>query len=337
MAYRRYMSRVFTWSSRHEHGSEQRSYATPDIGGPSRGDTMRRSRIAGLVLAAGLVISACGGDSGDEPVRVPPPPDTPKIGVEATSSPDGKDFKLAVPASMQPGVNEITLVNDTKEPTELQFLLFTEGHTLAEFLPIIEKEGAPIPDWVTTGGGVGDVNPGQSRTVVLTLKPGTYSYFSTLSPDTEGATKQYKRGAQGTFEVTGDATGATVPGTQAKVSMREYTFDSAGLKAGDNTVTVENIGGQFHHWVSVKVTNKDAPWADVVKFLQSENPKGTPPVDFKSFSATAVIGSQTSQVDTVKLDAGRYAFLCFITDRQGGPPHALRPGDPMITEVTIPS
>ena len=39
-----------------------------------------------------------------------------------------------------------------------------------------------------------------------------------------------------------------------------------------------------------------------------------------------------SQLVEMDLEPGRYVMLCFISDRQGGPPHALKG---MVDEVEI--
>ena len=39
-----------------------------------------------------------------------------------------------------------------------------------------------------------------------------------------------------------------------------------------------------------------------------------------------------AQIDELELEAGRYAFVCFLTDRAGGPPHVAKG---MLSEVTI--
>jgi hypothetical protein len=45
-----------------------------------------------------------------------------------------------------------------------------------------------------------------------------------------------------------------------------------------------------------------------------------------------VIEGGESQLVTADLEPGRYALLCFISDRQGGPPHAVKG---MVDELEI--
>ena len=62
--------------------------------------------------------------------------------------------------------------------------------------------------------------------------------------------------------------------------------------------------------------------ADVEKAFKSE--KGKPPIEEEGSSDSAVIEGGETQLIDLDLKPGRYAFYCFITDRQGGPPHALK-------------
>jgi hypothetical protein len=58
-----------------------------------------------------------------------------------------------------------------------------------------------------------------------------------------------------------------------------------------------------------------------------------PPVDFEHAFNTAVVGPGESLTTTFDQTAGKYVFLCFITDRAGGPPHAI--AHDMIQEVDV--
>jgi hypothetical protein len=127
-----------------------------------------------------------------------------------------------VPAQLKPGATQLELVDSTKEPAELQIVQLDGGHTLAEFYPAIgTEESVPIPTWLHAFGGVGETSPGQTRSVVVDLKAGTYAWFSGTAPEQEGAQPQYKRGAEGSLEVTGDASGAQLPAAPAQVTAKE--------------------------------------------------------------------------------------------------------------------
>jgi len=186
---------------------------------------------------------------------------------------------------------------------------------------------------------VGETAPGASRTVVVDLKAGTYQFFSASAPEQEGAQPQYKRGGAGSFEVTGDPSGAQLPATTAQITTRELapdncTFETSGLKAGTNQVTVANGGAELHHALMFKLS-KGATIDQAQKFFTTENYKGPPPVDVASASGTsAVLDKGGKQVDTLEPTSGSYALLCFITDRAGSPPHVIKAK--MIQEVKVP-
>jgi hypothetical protein len=295
-----------------------------------------RPRVWTLLAASTLLAAACGGNGGDSGGgQAATPPQPAKVTVTASAS--GQQVKFEVPAQIRPGATELTLVNNLKEPTEFQLVRLDEGHTLAEFLPLLEQEGAPTPAWLHAAGGVGQTPPGQQRSTVVELEAGGYHYFSTGSAEGEGAQPQFKRGGQGSLEVTGEATGAKLPTTTAQVTAKElgatnYQFEVSGLKPGANQVTFANSGGQLHHIVSVKL-NEGATFAQAKQFFLTENFKGRPPVDERSFDATTVVEPGERQVDTLDLEEGTYVFACFITDRAGGPPHAIKAN--MLQEVKV--
>jgi hypothetical protein len=293
-----------------------------------------RSRVWTLLLAPTLLLAACGGDGDDGGTQATAPPQPAKVTITASAS--GKQVKYDVPAQVKPGATELTLVNNTKEPAELQLVQLDEGHTLAEFYPVIEsEEPKPIPAWLHALGGVGETSPGQSRSVVVDLKAGTYQWFSAAAAEQEGAQPQYKRGAEGSLEVTGDPSGAQLPTAAAQITAKElapddYRFEATGLKAGTNQILFTNSGAELHHAIIAKL-NEGATLDQVVKFFSTE--KGPPPVDFDASEVTAVLDRGGKQVETVELEPGSYALMCFMPDRAGSPPHVIKAK--MIQEVKV--
>jgi hypothetical protein len=292
-----------------------------------------RSRAWALLLAPTLLLAACGGGGGDGGTKATAPPQPAKVTITASTA--GKQVKFDMPAQIKPGATELTLVNHTKEPAELQIVQLDGGHTLAEFYPAIESEETVVPDWLHAFGGVGETSPGGTRSVVVDLKAGKYAWFSSAAPDQQGATPQYKRGGDGSFEVTGDPSGAQLPATPGRITAKElgptnYQFEAGGFKAGSNQITFTNSGAQLHHVIIAKL-NEGATLDQVVKFFSTE--KGPPPVDFDASEVTTVLDSGGKQVETVQLQSGSYVLMCFLSDRSGGPPHVLKAK--MIREVKV--
>jgi hypothetical protein len=286
-------------------------------------------RVLAPLAVLALVVAGCAGDGGKSGTATPPQPA--QLSVTATAS--GKQVTLQVPDQIKPGATQLTLVNETKEPVELQLLRLDQGHDLDQFLPILDKEGAPIPAWAHGAGGIGITPPNARRAAVLNLQAGRYDFFSGASGDQQGAQPQYKRGAKGSFEVTGGSTGAALPKPGGQITARDYTFETSGLTPGTHHVTLSNAGSQLHHVVLAPV-NKGSTFEDAQKFLTNENFNGKPPVDVTKFDNSAVLDSQGAQVETFTLQPGTYVFACFINDRSGGPPHASK--YKMIKEVTVP-
>ena len=134
----------------------------------------------------------------------------------------------------------------------------------------------------------------------------------------------------------GTANTDPLPQTSAEVDASEYKFDVNGLKAGDNTLTFANKGNQFHHLVAIPLT-AGATLDDVKTFLESSSDESGPPpdnapVDFSKEQDLAVIGPGDAQVVSLTLDKGSYVFLCFLSDKTGGPPHFTKG---MLQQVDI--
>ena len=167
---------------------------------------------------------------------------------------------------------------------------------------------------------------------------GSYAWFSNTTPEQEGAEPLYKRGGEGSMEVTGDPTGAQLPATTAQITAKEvapddYQFEATGLKAGTNQITFSNGGGQLHHAVIARLAD-GATIDQAQEFFATEDFKGPPPVDFDASEITAVLDTGGKEVETVELQSGSYALLCFLTDRAGGPPHVIKAK--MLQEVKVP-
>jgi hypothetical protein len=180
--------------------------------------------------------------------------------------------------------------------------------------------GKPLPPWIRLAGGFGTVKGGETATGAIRLLPGSY-----LVVDLESHGKP----AYAPFNVTGDPDKAPLPPAQGTIKAAEYSFAASGLKAGVHRVLFDNTGNQ-PHMLAAAPLNKGATLADVKRFVRNE--KGKPPADEKHAINLAVIDGHASQTVTVNLKPGKYALLCFVPDRKGGPPHVAKG---MISEATV--
>ncbi|MEK6326466.1 MAG: hypothetical protein AABM66_02930 [Actinomycetota bacterium] len=267
--------------------------------------------VAIVALAAtGLV--ACGDDGGDA----------------QTLSFNVAEKSISGPTSADTGEAEITLTNDGKQEADLQLIRVEGQHSAAEVVQAVggAVRGRALPDWFFAGGGVGLTQAGQSQTVTQVLEPGTYYAFNTVGegpPDPESVPA---------IEVTGDPSDDELSDADATVRTIDYGFETEGdLQVGENEITFENAGAQPHHVIAQPIA-QGKTIEDVRAFL--ENQKGQPPLEETGLAETAILDAGGSQLVTLDLkQPGTYAMLCFISDRQGGPPHSI--GEGMLGEFEV--
>jgi hypothetical protein len=294
---------------------------------------MTSKRFSALIAAGALCLvpAACGDDDDSSSGGSPEASETAAVTFETTEPSKGK-VAIDAPQSIEAGVVSITLKNSGKGLHDAQIVRVEGDRTADEVISnsVDSEEGAPIPAWIAGGGGIGTVAPGESRTVTQVLEPGTY--YALDSESAEGSEKpNARKGGVAKFEVTGEG-GGELPATDAKVTAKDYSFTTTGIKPGTNRLTFENTGKELHHLLALPI-NEGATFADVQKFLQSdEEPDGPPPIDFENNVGTAVIDGGEAQVTELAFKKGKYALVCFINDRKGGPPHVAMG---MINELDV--
>lgn len=265
-----------------------------------------------LALIAAVALASCGGGS-DDPQA---------LSFEVQSQ--GKAVTISAPDSAEPGLAEITVTNDSDSGADLQLIRVEGEHSAEEVVAGLGKaiQGEAFPAWFFAGGGVGSLGPGESATVTQVLQPGTYYAF-----DTEGGRPDAKSAA--VTEVSGEESDQEIEEGDATVEAAEYVFNAETLPSGATEIAFDNIGAQPHHLIASPLKG-DATAEDVKKFFKTE--EGAPPLEEKGTRSTAVLEGGEGQLVTLDLDPGRYALYCFITDREGGPPHALKG---MVGEVEV--
>ncbi len=273
----------------------------------------RRTLAALAVVATTTAFAACGDDDEESGSSSEPT----KAAFEL--KPAGKKATMTGPKTIEAGVAEITLKNSTKEGGGIQLVRVEGDHSKEEVFAKGEAWGdknKPLPEWMFLEGGVANTGPGKSDSVTQTLKPGKYY---ALDLESNGSAE---------FEVTGDGEGE-VEAPAATIDATEYSFKATGLKTGKNEVLFDNKGGQPHFVVGLPI-NQGKSIDDVKTFLKEE--KGKPPFTEQGSFDTAISEGGGKQVVNLELKKGNYALVCFIPDRQGGPPHVAKG---MISEATV--
>jgi hypothetical protein len=264
-----------------------------------------------LALAAMMALASCGGS--DDPQEL-------SFNVESK----GKSVVTTAPESAEAGLAEITVTNDSDSEADLQLIRVEGERSPEEVAKGLGQaiQGKAFPEWFFAAGGVGTLAPGDTATVTQVLQPGAYYAFNT-----EGGMPDAK--TVGVTEVTGESSDEEIDGGEATVEADEYLFEAETLPSGEVEVAFDNVGAEPHHLIASPIKG-DATAEEVERAFKEE--KGPPPLIEKGTFSTAVLEGGEGQLTTMDLEPGRYALYCFITDREGGAPHALMG---MVDEVEV--
>ena len=275
-----------------------------------------------LLVVGSVGLAGCGDHVGDKQAAATP------TKFPITASEAGKRLRLSVPTSVPAGLVTVELTNTGKAFHEAQLVRIGPGHTPEDALKVIAAEGAPSPGWIHIAGGTGPAPPGGKRSATQRLRPGNYIVYDAPFQN-EGKGLKF---ALASFKVEGEAGAAgELPKAAAKIEAYEYGFRTSRLSVGKNTIEFSNTGTEAHHVIAVPY-KPGATLAEVRKaFMQQGG--ADPPLDFAHVSYTARIDGGTRQITELALDKpGKYALLCFVSDRKGGPPHVAQG---MIAEITV--
>jgi hypothetical protein len=253
------------------------------------------------------------------------------LSFELTST-SGGAFEITGGGPVEAGLVRVEYRNGSEEQADAQLLRMDDGHTVEEALTVIGAEDGVTPGWLHAEGGAGQIAAGATGIAELVLEEGTYYLVDVGEPEGDDVPSHAESGATATIEVSGGDDDAELPDVDASIEMADYNFVTDGLKAGANRFLLSNTGKEIHHTLIVPI-EEGANFGDVREFLTTEGqPSGPPPVDFSQLTGTSALDGGREQIAELELAAGRYAFLCFITDRAGGPPHVAKG---MLREVTI--
>jgi uncharacterized cupredoxin-like copper-binding protein len=267
----------------------------------------------------------------------------------ATAEVTAIDFAFEDLPELQTGVTEITLQNDGEVAHEFGVVQLDDAMSIDDFAAAMPAvlEGGPFPDEVGTGIGSPEVEPGESATYQMTLtEPGRYAAFCLLTgdpelgEDEEGAAHT-TRGMVGEVTVTEGDGPTEIAGTDGTITAIDYDFEPE-VSAGDSTITFTNDGPEQYHFVGVSVYPEGTSADDAEAAFQTllELPEDAPPPEGTIFpedvAASGVAGPGVSTTFEVPggFEAGRtYLLVCFVSDRTGGPPHAI--GNGMVHAFTV--
>ena len=284
--------------------------------------TRKPSMVAfALLVGASVGLAGCGAVGNKQAATTP-------TRFAITASEAGKQLRLSVPKSVRAGLVTVELANTGKAFHEAQLIRLEPGHTREDALKVIAAEGAPSPGWIHVAGGTGPAPPGGKRSATQRLRPGNYiAYDAPFQNEGQGL-----KFGLASFKVEGPADDSgKLPKAVAKIEAYEYGFKASGLSVGKNTIEFSNTGTEPHHVIAVPY-KPGATLAQVRKAFRRTG-GAEPPLDFANVAYTARIDGGTKQITQLDLaKRGKYALLCFVSDRKGGPPHVAKG---MIAEISV--
>ena len=238
-------------------------------------------------------------------------------GAAASVNVTAKDFGFDAPTTAPAGSTTFHLVNAGKELHQAQLIKLEGGKTVDDLAKALKNPGPP-PSWMKFVGGPNGVAPGQSAEATSVLAPGQYAYICFI-PSPDGVMHAAK-GMIRPFEVTGSASASATEEPKADVTFKLVDYDfqpSQPLKAGRQTIMVENAGPQPHELVLLKL----APGKKVEDFAKwaETGLKGPPPAE--PLGGVTFLDKGARGYFTADLTPGEYGLICFVPDSKDGKPH----------------
>jgi len=308
--------------------------------------TRRRSAVLASAFTLSLLLGACSDDStvdsadDDSADTTDAAGDEAAAGFTVTLSAEG----IEIPDEVAGGIVEVTLETDL-EDTDISFTKVPEGTSEADFRDAIANAttGKSIPEVI-------EATVGLDGTQTIDLPAGNYFAWAD-KPRPEGEEGGEEEGGPPepdpdafltkALTVTAGADGE-LPDTGSSITAREYSFD-VKVTAGGEKFTFRNEGPDQIHHAEVFNFGKIAA-ADVEEnletFLQSdgegEKPAAFKDLDMSKFEAggSGVFSPGLGGTADATFESGNtYAVICFISDREGGPPHVFSKG--MRTVFTV--
>lgn len=273
---------------------------------------MSSRSLIGLALIAGALV-ACRPDRPAPDAAATAPKPAPSI---ASYTFTATEYTFAGPAQIPAGTAAIKLVNQGKEPHHLTLLRIDQGKTFEDVQAALKQPGPP-PTWVHPVGGPNGVDPGLSSNATLTLTPGLYVALCFIpSPD---GTPHMAKGMVNKIEVTpATEMAAAEPTPNAVIKLTDYAFDiSAPLKAGAQTIRVENVGPQLHEVVIARLA-PGKKVGDIMAWIAGGE-KTPPPASFLGGASPMQPGEHNTF--TANLESGEYVLICFVPDSKDGKEH----------------
>jgi uncharacterized cupredoxin-like copper-binding protein len=276
-----------------------------------------------ILVTAGL--AACGEDD-TEPAQTGDVPDTSEV--EAPPEPAALDvtgadfsFDLGGTTQVDAGVYEVTLENRGKEEHQATLVRLNDGVELSELAAAGQADPTGVePLALFRGfGGPNGVAPGASATTTVALEPGNYQVLC-LIPSPSDDVPHYQKGMLAPLTVAeADGAATELPEADGELTGIDFGFEVPDDFDGSGTFLFNNEGDQAHELTAYSVDDGTTV-DDVLGFLGGDARAGPPPIT--PAGGVALLDQGASSNVEFDLDAGTYAFICFLPDVEAqGQPH----------------
>lgn len=233
------------------------------------------------------------------------------------------DQGFVFPEGVTAGRYAVRMVNEGTVPSHSSLGLLPAGIDLAMVEAAMSSESEEVPQWILDTRWVGLPDwgfPGETRTGIVDLEPGTYLGFSPFE------------GWFGIHEIPGDPIAASEPAATASVDLIEmsFTWGQDPLPSGPQLLTVANTGTTLHDIQFLAVPDGTTTDHAMEMFMLEEG--GTPSPDnplaelvgdsFAPVAATSILSPGVTTWLDIDLTPGTYLVMCPLPF-PSGPPHAM--------------
>jgi len=204
-----------------------------------------------------------------------------------------------------------------------------DGDTLllwCDFAKALEADG-PTPAWMVFVGGPNAPTPGGVVNTTMNLQPGHYVLVCFI-PAKDGQ-PHLAKGMIRDMAVVGTASSASLPPSDATITLAEYSYAISGpITAGSRVIAVHNGGTQVHEAILVRLEPGKSV-GDVLAWIGSGLVGAPPGIPIGGVSSLSPGGTAEFQIT---LTPGVYGLICVIPDDKDGKPHAVHG---MLKQFTI--
>lgn len=248
--------------------------------------------------------------------------------LDLTLTDDGLE---GLPDSVTGGAVEVTLtLEGSREYASLDFARVDDGTTVEQFAEGIAPvfEGGPFPDFFQTNSGLPETAPGTPTTATILLEPGSHIvWFEGIAESEDAPPPVFGE----PLEVT-EGSDAELPDGDGEITARDYDFEVN--VSGPGTMVFRNEGpDQLHHAVLVDFGTNAPEVVEQAIGPLVQGGEDDPPPDIEGFDmeqvnfdmgGSGVFGPGLGGTFEAEVTSGNtYAVVCFISDKAGGPPHAI--------------